>query len=204
MQEDLEHPAPLSSTRRLSKAERRRQLLNAALMIVREEDADRLTLGHLAVRAGVSKPVVYDHFSTRSGLLIALYTWIDTERVNAFRDAMSGTTLTTQETVRVLASAYIQCAADNTDEFYAVGAALAGSNEKAAVFQELLDNCVQMFIAVLKPHTTLSATELERRCTGLVGAGEALSGAVVRGRHAQDEVTETFAALINGALAGSD
>ncbi|TWC15479.1 MULTISPECIES: TetR/AcrR family transcriptional regulator [unclassified Pseudomonas] len=203
MQTDIESPTP-SSSRRLSKAERRRQLLDTALLIVREEGADRLTLGHLAVRAGVSKPVVYDHFGTRSDLLIELYKWIDTERVNAFRDAMTGTERPLEETALVLASAYIQCAADNTDEFFAVGAALAGSNEKAVVFQELLDNCVQMFTRVLKPHTELPVTELERRCTGLVGAGEALAGASMRGRHGKDEVTQAFAALIRGAVQDAD
>ncbi|WP_353048819.1 TetR/AcrR family transcriptional regulator [Pseudomonas fluorescens] len=197
MQKDA---APHSAVRRLSKAERRRQLLDTALLIVREENADRLTLGHLAVRAGVSKPVVYDHFGTRSGLLIELYKWIDTERVNAFRDAMTTAVRSVEETAQVLASAYIQCAADNTDEFHAVGAALAGSDEKAAVFQELLDNCVQMFVAVLEPHATCSGEALERCCTGLVGAGEALAGALVRGRYGVDEVTEAFAALIRGAL----
>ncbi|MDO7896008.1 TetR/AcrR family transcriptional regulator [Pseudomonas citrulli] len=199
MQTESESPAT-SSNRRLSKAERWQQLLDTALLIVREEGADRLTLGHLAVRAGVSKPVVYDHFATRSLLLIELYRWIDTERVSAFRDAMAGTARTLEETAQLLASAYIQCAADNTDEFYAVGAALAGSDEKAAVFQELLDNCVQMFTSVLQPHAALSAVELERRCTGLVGAGEALAGALVRGRYDKDEATQAFAALIRGAL----
>ena len=173
-------------------------------MIVREEDADRLTLGHLAVRAGVSKPVVYDHFATRSSLLIALYQWIDTERVNAFREAMCSTTRSLEETVSELASAYIQCASNHTDEFHAVGAALAGSEDKAAVFQELLENCVQMFVSVLEPHAGVSAPELERRCTGLVGAGEALSGALVRGRHGMDDVIAAFASLIHGALRGAD
>jgi AcrR family transcriptional regulator len=200
VQKDNPSPTPVASTRRLSKADRRRQLLDTALLIVREEGADRLTLGHLAVCACVSKPVVYDHFGTRSGLLIELYQWIDTERVNAFRDAMSHATLGLEETALVLASAYIRCAADTSNEFAAVGAALAGSEEKAAVFQELLDNCVQMFIAVLKPHANLPDAELERRCTGLVGAGEALSGSLVRGRHDQNEVIEAFAALIRGAL----
>jgi len=200
VQKNIEHSPAGSPPRRLAKAERRRQLLDTALLIVREEDADRLTLGHLAVRAGVSKPVVYDHFGTRSGLLIELYKWIDTERVSAFRDAMSRTARNLEETARVLASAYIHCAADNTDEFHAVGAALAGSEEKAAVFQELLDNCVQMFMSVLEPHTTWSADELERCCIGLVGAGEALSGALVRGRHGEDEVMETFASLIRSVV----
>lgn len=200
MEEDIKPPTHPAAARRLSNADRKRQLLETALAIVREEDADRLTLGHLAVRAGVSKPVVYDHFGTRSGLLIELYKWIDTERVSAFTDAMSSGHRTLEETALVLASAYIQCAADNTDEFHAVGAALAGSHEKAAVFQELLDNCVQMFVSVLAPHTDSPTADLERRCTGLVGAGEALAGASVRGRHTVDEATDAFASLIRGAL----
>ncbi|MFL1514250.1 TetR/AcrR family transcriptional regulator [Pseudomonas prosekii] len=197
-----EQPTQPSAARRLSKAERRQQLLDTALLIVREEGADRLTLGHLAIRAGVSKPVVYDHFATRSALLIELYKWIDTERVNALREAMANTTQGPGETALILASAYIQCAADHTDEFHAVGAALAGSEEKSVVFQELLDNCVQMFIAVLKPHAaaSLTADELERRCIGLIGAGEALSGALIRGQHDIQQMTASFASLIQGAL----
>lgn len=201
MQKEHDSPAPPSPARRLSKTGRRQQLLDTALLIVREENADALTLGHLAVRAGVSKPVVYDHFSTRSGLLIELYKQIDTERVSAFRDAMLENPRSPEETAVMLASAYIQCAADNTDEFHAVGAALAGSAEKAEVFQELLDNCVQMFITVLSPHTDLPMDEMARRCTGLVGAGEAMASALVRGQHNLDQVTDTFAVLIRGAIA---
>lgn len=191
-----------AAMRRLSKAERRRQLLHTALLIVREEGADRLTLGHLAVRAGVSKPVAYDHFATRSALLIALYRWIDTERVNGYRAAMATASRSLEETALILADAYISCAANHTDEFHAVGAALAGSEEKSVVFQELLDNCVQMFVTVLKPHaaSSMSASILEICCVGLVGAGEALSIALIRERHDKDETIASFASLIKGAL----
>jgi len=187
-----------SPARRLSKAERRQQLLDTALMIVREENADRLTLGHLAVRAGVSKPVVYDHFPTRSALLIDLYRWIDMERIRRFTEAISTPPRNLQETVQVLASAYIHCASDKTDEFHAVGAALAGSEEKAVVFQELLDNCVAMFVTVLTPHLHMSPQELLQRCIGLVGAGEALSVALTRGRLKETEAVAAFASLIKG------
>jgi AcrR family transcriptional regulator len=198
-QGDAVRPAP----RRLSHAQRRRQLLDTALLIVREEGADRLTLGHLATRAGVSKPVAYDHFGTRSGLLIELYRWIDVERVNAFRDAMTTGERSFEECAEVLAGAYIHCAADKTDEFHAVGAALAGSEEKLAVFQELLDNSVQMFVSVLKSHTRLPPAELERRCIGLVGAGEALSAALVRGNFSEAEAAAVFTSLIKGGLQAS-
>lgn len=189
------------ATRRLPKSERRLQLLTAALRIVREEGADRLTLGYLASCAGVSKPVAYDHFLTRSGLLIELYRWIDIERVNAFQEAMAGGEHSSADAMVVLASTYIDCAADTTHAFHRVGAALAGSDEKAAVFEELLSHCVQMFVAVLQPHTKLAADDLERRCIGLVGAGEALSAAFLKGRCTKDEAVDTFVRMIDGALA---
>lgn len=192
------------AARRLSRAERRRQLLDTAMLIVREEGADRLTLGHLAVRAGVSKPVAYDHFETRSELLIALYRWIDTEKVNAFRDAMAGRDRNSGETVDLLASAYIRCAADIDGEFHAVGGALAGSEEKAAVFQELLANSVAMFVSVLAPHSRLAPDELNRRCIGLVGAGEALAAARLRCDCSEIEAIATFKGIIGGAVHGAE
>ncbi|TZG33593.1 TetR/AcrR family transcriptional regulator [Agrobacterium sp. B1(2019)] len=178
-------------------------MLDTALLIVRDEGADRLTLGNLASRAGISKPVVYEHFGTRSGLLIELYRWIDDERVRAFRTAMAAGGRSLEETIRLLAEAYIRCAADMTDEFHTVGAALTGSEEKAVVFQELLDNSVQMFAAVLKPFDTLSAGVLEKRCIGFVGAGEALSSAVARQTLHQSEAVEVFASLIGGGMVAS-
>lgn len=186
--------------RRLSNPERRRQLLDTALLIIREEGADRLTLGHLAARAGVSKPVAYDHFGTRSGLLIALYRWIDIERVADFETAMTTGERSFDDTVEALAVAYINCAANMADEFHAVGAALAGSEEKASVFQELLDNSVRMFVAVLQPHTSLVSADLERCCIGLVGAGEGLSAAIVRDRCSRKDAIGTFISLIQGSL----
>ncbi|MFH5927282.1 hypothetical protein [Roseomonas xinghualingensis] len=104
------------------------------------------------------------------------------------------------ERVRALAAAYIHCIDDKTDEFHAVGSALAGSEEKAAVFQELLDNSVRMFVAVLVPHNILPAHELERRCIGLVGAGEALSAALMRNHFSEAEAVRVFALLIKGGL----
>ncbi|WP_244911163.1 TetR/AcrR family transcriptional regulator [Afifella marina] len=189
-----------SAAARLSKAERRHQLLDTARTIVREEGTDRLSLGHLAARAGVSKPVAYDHFGDRSGLLIALYRWIDTERMNTFRSGLVSRNPTRADAIEELAAAYIDCATDISGDFHAVGAALAGSDEKANVLQELLDQAVEMFAAVLAPHSNLPSPELERRSIGLVGAGEALSMAVLRGVRSKTEVTRTFSSMIAGCI----
>lgn len=186
--------------RRLSKADRRRQLLVTALDVIRAEGADSLTLGHLAARAGVSKPVVYDHFGTRPGLLIDLYRWIDTERIEAFRRAMASADKNRDETIVALADAYIRCASDLTGEFQIVGAALAGSAEMASVYAELLDQSVAMFVAVLRPFSQLTEPAATSLCVGLVGAGEGLSAAIVRGKLREDDAIATFTGIISGSV----
>jgi AcrR family transcriptional regulator len=185
---------------RLSKLERRRQLLDTARLIVREEGADKLTLGHLAVRAGVSKPVTYEHFETRTGLLIDLYRWIDTERITAFRTLMAQEKRSTRETIAALAKTYLACGTDQGDEFHAVGAALAGSEEKAGVYQELVDAVIEMFVEVLRPHSSVQLETLALACAALVAAGDALTSAVTRRNCSAYEAEEVFSGLI-GAVA---
>ena len=105
-----------------------------------------------------------------------------------------------EETARVLAAAYIHCAVDTGGEWQAVGAALAGSEEMSAVHRELLAGYVRLFASVLGPHSHLPPAELERRCVGLVGAGEALSAAMVRGDCGEAEAADAFTSLIQGGL----
>jgi len=191
---------PGTSTRaeRLSYEDRHRQLLQIARGMVGEEGTDGLTLARLAERAGVSKPVAYDHFRRRIDLLLELYRWIDIEKIDAFRERMAGSQRGTAETVMELARAYIDCASDVTGEFQAVGAALGGTPEKASVFADLLENSVRMFVAVLRPHVALAPSELERRCRAFVAAGECLAADVVIGRSSSADATATFAAIIAG------
>jgi AcrR family transcriptional regulator len=56
----------------LRSADRRRQLLEVASRIAGKEGVERLTIVGLAKEAGVSRQLVYDHFSDLSGLVWAL------------------------------------------------------------------------------------------------------------------------------------
>lgn len=189
-----------SASSRLSKAQRRQQLLDTALAIVREEGADRLTLGRLAARAGVSKPIAYEHFGTRSGLLIELYKAIDSGQAQALRERLLALPRGLHETASVLAAAYMHCYSDTSGEWHAVGAALSGSEEMDAVHQELLGGYVDLFVAVLQPYSDLPAQELHLRCVGVVGSGEALSAAMVRGEATEQQAAEALAALMRASV----
>lgn len=189
---------------RLSKADRRRQLLDMALVIIREEGADRLTLGHLALRAGVSKPITYEHFSTRAGLLIALYKLLDQNQTQVLNQALIKASANVEDTVQILASTYIHCSADTSGEWHALGAALSGSEEMVAVQQELIQGYVQLFVSALAPHSALPNDELHRRGVGIIGAGEALSKMMLSGQCSEQQAAKSFSALIRGALNGPE
>lgn len=194
----MKKPHPPTRTVRLSHEERHRQLLQIARCMVGEEGTDKLTLARLAERAGVSKPVAYDHFRKRTDLLLELYRWIDIEKIDAFRRRMDASAIDGRDAVGELARAYIDCASDVTGEFQAVSAALAGTPERASIFADLLEHSVRMFIDVLGPHVALAPPELERRCRAFVAAGECLAADVVIGRNTCADATATFADIIAG------
>lgn len=187
-------------SRRLPKEQRRQHLLDTALLIIRDEGADRLTLGHLAECAGVSKPIAYDHFGTRAGLLIELYKARNAQQADALRAALSTAQQNVEETVEILAANYIHSSAEMCGEWHAVSAALTGSEETEVVYRELLDSYVELFTSALGAHSTLSAGELRLRCVGLIGAGEAIMAAMARGLSSEAEAAKAFASLIWGIL----
>src|SRR5688500_907945 len=97
---------------RLSKAARREQLLDAALAIVWDRGADGLTLVTLAEAAGVSRPIAYDHFGTRAGLLLALYRRLEERHRAAVAEALRTAPPSAGAIAQVMSRAYFACATD--------------------------------------------------------------------------------------------
>lgn len=186
--------------KRLPKSQRREQLLDTALAIVREQGTDALTLGHLAERAGVSKPITYEHFGTRSGLLIELYKQIDAEQVAALMAALERTPRELKEVARVMSRAFMDCYLSVGPEWHAISAALKGTAEMEAAQQELVDGYVALYGQALGPYTKLSKEELRLRCVGLIGAGEAISREMLRGRVSATRAASVLAAMLVAAL----
>jgi AcrR family transcriptional regulator len=70
-------PAPTETSvtprrRRLSRADRGQQLLDAAEQVFAERGFQAASMDEVADRAGVTKPVLYDHFGSKDGLLAAV------------------------------------------------------------------------------------------------------------------------------------
>ena len=95
--------------KRLSKADRRRQLLEVAKHLLETIGADELTLAVLAERAGVSKPIAYDHFESRSGLLIALLDDTSQYYASDAEAKIARAPQTVRAIAEIVATAYVQC-----------------------------------------------------------------------------------------------
>lgn len=121
---------------RLSKADRRAQLLSVAREMIRAEGADALTLGTLADRAGITKPVVYEHFGDRSGLFAALYRQFDERQDASLGTALANARPDVDGVVDVIAASYIACARAEGVEMAGVVAALQGTPVLARIRQE--------------------------------------------------------------------
>ncbi len=184
-----------ATSSRLSKQARREQLLDAALEIVRTQGADALTLVTLAEAAGVSRPIAYDHFGTRAGLLIALYRRLEEQHRSAVSDALRSAAPDAAEIAHVMSVAYFACATD-MPEFGALSAALKGDPEMEAAQHELLDAYTTEMVTALVPHTDIPAEGLRLRCIGVLGAAEAIATELVHGRATRDTAVDALADLI--------
>ncbi|EKF19489.1 TetR family transcriptional regulator [Nitratireductor pacificus pht-3B] len=188
----------------MPKDKRRQQLLAAAMKIVREEGADELTLGTLAVKAGVSRPVAYDHFSTRAGLLMALYQQLEDRFITTLRDALGNASHGLAAVADMMSDGYFNCHVHLGPEAQAVSAALKGSEEMAAQQQTMIDRYVGIMHRALRPFSILSDKELRLLCVGLLGAAEAMAREMHAGRVAEAVASEAFSSLIVRSIKGQD
>ena len=174
-------PANAAPTRRrLTREQRARQLLDVAWALVGEEGTDALTLGRLAEAAGVTKPVAYDHFVTRHGLLAALYHDYDARQTQVFHERIDRARARLGDRAAAIASGYIDCILSQGSEVQGILSALVGAPELQEVRrcyqQDFIDNCEVW----LGPFAADGTVPLAGRWA-ILGAAESLSEAVAAG-----------------------
>lgn len=198
--------APKRSTptrRRLAREDRQRQLLDVAWRLVREEGTDALSLGHLAERAGVTKPVVYDHFVTRQGLLAALYGEFDARQTALMDAALANAETTLASRAAVIAMSYVDCVLAGGREIPGVIAALAGSPELEKIKRDcaaaFMEKC-RTVLAPFAPAGTIASAGL----WAMLGAAEGLSQAAatedITAAEARDELVATIVAMVDRSV----
>ncbi len=202
---DLPDPASpdLPARRRLSREARFRQLLEASWRLIGEEGTEALSLGRLAEVAGVTKPVVYDHFGTRAGLLAALYRDFDARQTALMDAALREGAADLEARASVIARCYVECVRSQGREIPGVVAALAGSPEMERIKREyqtaFMAKCHDL-LAPFAPEQRLPAAGL----WALLGAAESLSYAAAAGVVDAAQAIRALTDLIVGIVERGD
>ncbi|MGX5086012.1 TetR/AcrR family transcriptional regulator [Enterobacter sp. UPMP2052] len=184
--------------KRLRKEDRRVQLLEVARGIVRQQGTEALTLGYLAERANVTKPIPYDHFGDREGLLMALYQDFSDRQLKKFRETLDRDNKMFADTLRFFCAAYIDCAISAGPETGPIAAALSGSRALQDFREACVADCADCLRTALAPFITLKGVRGEAALTAIIGAADALSTAAGNGILARNVAEE----MLNGAMSG--
>ncbi len=200
----IEADSPAQPRRRLSRDDRNRQLLDVAWQVIRAEGTEALTLGYLAEKAGVTKPVVYDHFTTRSGLLAALYRDFDTRQTAVMDAAIDSCPPTLIDTAKVIATAYVDCVLLQGNEIPGVIAALGSTPELEKIKRDYEVIFLEKCRSVLQP-LAAGGKITQAGLRAMLGAAEALSNAAasaeISAAQAKDELFATIIAMVERAAA---
>lgn len=187
------------SRRRLTREARTRQLLEASWALISDEGTDALTLGRLADVAGVTKPVVYDHFGTRNGLLAALYQDYDIRQTALFDSAVTAAKPTLSDKARIFAAAYVDCVLTQGREIQGVLAALSGSPELTVVKRQYQKALIEKCAGIFEPFAGSGGVS-SASLWAMLGAADTLSEAAVMGDITEEQAKEELRQALLGMV----
>lgn len=184
------------SSHRLPRQERRDALLDAAWRFIAERGADALTLAEVAQLGGVSKPVAYDHFGDRAGLLCALYQRYYTRHIHELEGLLARTD-TLEAGARTIAAAYVECELQSGPVAAALSAAMKGAARMEAMKRDCDDRYLDLCRRMLVERGSGAPDQIT--LVGFLGAAASVSQHVVLGRLRQADAVGFLAGLLAGA-----
>lgn len=163
---------PSGTTTRLPREERRAQVLSAAREVFVAQGYHTAGMDDIADRAGVSKPVLYQHFPGKFDLYLALLDEGIASLIQALREALASTHDNKQR-VGAAVSAYFAFVDDPDGAFRLVFESDLTNEIAVRERVEAADDiCSSLLGQVIAEDTDLSVPEAELLAAGLLGMAE--------------------------------
>jgi AcrR family transcriptional regulator len=192
---------------RLPRSARRAQLLGAAQEVFVAQGYHAAAMDEIAERAGVSKPVLYQHFPGKLDLYLALIDTHSEELVTTVRLALAATTDNRQRVAGAIA-AYFDFVDRDGEAFRLVFENdLRSEPIVSDRVESALRTCMEAITAVVAADTHLPEEEAQMLAVGLTGLAEVaarwwLAGGGVGGRVSKERAVELLARLSWRGIAG--
>ena len=158
---------------RLPRHERRRQLLDAALEVFVTQGYHAAAMDEIADRAGVSKPVLYQHFPGKLELYLALLDESVGALVDTMRDALGSNLEDPKQRVAATFGAYFKYVGGNGQAYRLVFE--SDLCNEAAVRERLergQHECAEMISQMVRQDAGLDDDEAHLLSVGMVGLAQ--------------------------------
>ncbi|HEX2133486.1 MAG TPA: TetR/AcrR family transcriptional regulator [Actinophytocola sp.] len=172
MSETVQHGAQANRAARLPRTARRAQLLEAAQDVFARNGYHAAAMDEIAERAGVSKPVLYQHFPGKLELYMALLEIHVDELISRVTDAM-GSTTDNRARVRNAVSAYFDFVDGESQAYRLVFESdLRGEPAVQAAIDRGTDACTAAITATITADAGLDTERARLLAVGLVGISQ--------------------------------
>ena len=159
-------------TPRLPRSARRRQLMSAAKSAFVTQGYHAAAMDDIADRAGVSKPVLYQHFPSKLELYLALLNESADEMVRLVRLALGATT-DNHERVDNAVAAYFTFVADNGQAYRLIFESdLRGQLEVERIDERATDDCISAITDTITADTGVDVERARLLASGMVGLSQ--------------------------------
>ncbi len=160
------------ATPRLSRSDRRTQLLQAARGAFVEQGYHAAAMDDIADRAGVSKPVLYQHFPSKLELYLALLGESADELVRLVDGALHNTP-DNDERVRRAVGAYFSFVADNGQAYRLIFESdLRGQIRVEQIVDRATDACIAAITDTITTDTGVDQERARLLAAALVGLSQ--------------------------------
>ncbi len=164
--------ATTRTTPRLSRSARRAQLMAAAKTVFVTQGYHAAAMDDIAVSAGVSKPVLYQHFPSKLELYVDLLGESADEMVRLVRAALAATT-DNHERVDNAVAAYFTFVADNDQAYRLIFESdLRGQAEVERIVERATDDCISAITDTITTDTGVDVERARLLASGMVGLSQ--------------------------------
>jgi AcrR family transcriptional regulator len=156
---------------RLPRTERRAQLLEAALAVFVENGYHQAAMDDIAARAGVSKPVLYQHFPGKLELYLALIDRHARELEQLVRDALA--LPDNKARITTMVQAYFDFVSQEGAAFRLIFESdLANEPEVRRRLDQIVLTCAEAMAEIIRSETSMDQEEAVLVGVGLVGMAQ--------------------------------
>ena len=184
-----------TGTSRLSAADRREQLLAVALKVFAQRGYHSTSMNDIADAAGVTKPVLYQHFDSKRALYTATLEAVGESMIAALTSATSASPSGKEQTAAGMV-AYFRWVADDPDAFSLLfGGGTRRDEEFAAVAQKVEKAAAELIAPLIE--AGVDADYQRMVAHALIGMSEGVSRHLIRSGQKidPDTVGEQLASL---------